>query len=69
MGLNMPNGTILILSHDADQDEYGEKETNTRKRNAQESQGVSSFPAGDHNATRNTQDSTTKTNMKHKHQK
>ena len=37
---------------------------NTRKHHAQESQEVSSFPAGDHKIARNRQDSLTKRNMK-----
>ena len=41
------------------------KRQNTRKHNIHDSQEVSSFPAGDHKATRNRHDSTTHTNMKH----
>ena len=43
--------------------ESDKKNTHTRKHNTQESQGVSPFPAGDHKAARNRQDSITKTNM------
>ena len=38
---------------------------NTQKNHTQESQGVSSFPACDHKAAKNRQDSIIKTNMKH----
>ena len=39
---------------------------NTRKYHTQGSQEVSPFPADDHKAARNRQDSLTKTNTKHK---
>ena len=39
---------------------------NTRKCHIQESQEVSSFPAGDHKAARNRQDSMAKTNTNNK---
>ena len=42
------------------------KVAKTRKHNTQESQEVSPYPAGDHKAARNRQDSKTKTNMKNK---
>ena len=42
---------------------------NTRKHHTQESQNVSSFPAGDHKAARNRQESIRKTDMEHKQQK
>ena len=51
----MFNGTNLTLSSDVDQD--------TRKHDTQESKEVSPFPAGDHKAARNRQDSIIKTNM------
>ena len=40
-----------------------ESEKNTRKHHIQEGQEVSPFPAGVHKATKNKQDSMTKTNM------
>ena len=45
---------------------YGESNENARKRHTKESQEVNSFPAGDHKAARNRQDSITKTNTNHK---
>ena len=44
---------------------YG-KVTKTQENITLKSQEVSPFPAGDHKATRNRQDSTTKTNLKRK---
>ena len=43
-----------------------ESDRNTWKHHTQEIQEVSPFPAGDHKAARNRQDSITKTNTKHK---
>ena len=43
-----------------------ESDKNTRKYHKQESQEVSPFPAGDHDAGRNRQDSMTKTNTNNK---
>ena len=45
------------------------KGQNTRRHNIQERQEVSPFPAGDHKAARNRQDSITTINKKHKYQK
>ena len=44
------------------QDTEWESDKNTRKHHIQESQEVSPFPAGDHKAERNRQDSMAKTN-------
>ena len=60
-GLNQFHGPNLALNSDVDQDIFGK----VTKHNKQDSQEVSPFPAGDQNATRNRQDSTTHTNMKH----
>ena len=46
------------------QDTICESEKNTRKRHIQESQKVSPFPAGDHKAASNRQDSMTDTKYK-----
>ena len=46
------------------QDTTWESDKNTRKHHIQESQEVSPFPAGDHKATMNRQDSMT--DMEHK---
>ena len=62
----MLNGTNLNLSSDVDQDTYGKV---TIYNKTQKSKEVSPFPAGDHKAARNRQDSITKTNMTHKKQK
>ena len=51
-----------------DQDTNGEV-TKTQENTTLESQYVSPFPAGDHKAAMNRQDSITKTNMKHNQQK
>ena len=45
----------------------GKGKKNARKHHTQESQEVSPFPAGDHKAAMNRQDSMT--DMKHKYQK
>ena len=47
-------------------DTIWESDKNTRKHNTQESQEASPFPADDHKAERNSQDSITKTNTPHK---
>ena len=60
-GLNQFHGTNLALNSDGDQ-EICDKVT---KHNKHDSQEVSTFPAGDHKATRNRHNSTTHTNMKH----
>ena len=60
-GLNKFHGANLTSSSDVDQGTFG-KVTKYNKHNSQE---VSSFPAGDHNATKNRHDSTIHTNMKH----
>ena len=51
------------------QDTIWESDKNTRKHHRQESQEVSPFPAGDHKAARNRQDSKTRQTTKHKYQK
>ena len=48
------------------QETSDESDKNTRKHHIQESQEASPFPAGDHNAAMNRQE--TMTNMKHKQQ-
>ena len=60
-GLNQFHGANLALNCDVDQDTFGK----VTKHNKHDSQKVSPFPAGDHKATRNRHDSTTRTNMKH----
>ena len=50
------------------QDTKCESDKNTRQHHTQESQEISSFPAGDHNAKRNSQGNSTKKNTKHKKQ-
>ena len=64
-GLNQFHGTNLALISDVDQDNFGK----VTKHNKHDSQEVSSFPAGDHKATRSRHDSTTHTNIKHNLQK
>ena len=46
-------------------DTIWESDKNTRKSHTEESQVASPFPAGDHKAARNRQDSMTKTDKKH----
>ena len=46
-----------------------EGDKNTRKHHTQESQAVCPFPAGDHKAARNREDSILKTNVKHNNKK
>ena len=55
-----------IQSNILTQDTILESDKNTRKHHTQESQAVSSFPAGDHKAARNRQHSMTKTNANNK---
>ena len=43
-----------------------ESDTNSRKHHSRESQEISPFPAGDHKAIRNGQDSIIKATVKHK---
>ena len=50
------------------QDTIWERGKDTRNHHTQENQKASPFPAGDHKAARNIQDSVTKTNAKHKQQ-
>ena len=59
----MFNGTNLTHSSDVDHDTY--KKGTKHKKTSQESQEISSLPAGGHNATRNRQDSATKTKTNH----
>ena len=51
------------------QDSTWESDKNTRKHHTQKSLDVSPFPAGDHKAARNRQDSMTKANTKHNNKK
>ena len=51
------------------QDSIWESDKNTRKYHTQESQEANTFQAGDHECTKNRQDSITKTNMNYKLQK
>ena len=59
---SMQSSTTPDLRHH----DIWESDKNTRKHCTQESQEVSSFPAGDRKAARNIQGSIIKTTMKHK---
>ena len=54
--------TDKIKYHAWSRTPYGKVTKNTNKHHTQESQEVSPFPASDHKAARNTQDSKTKIN-------
>ena len=60
-GLNQFHGANLTLDSDVDQDTFGK----VTKHNTHDSQEVSPFPACDHKATKNRQDITTYSNIKH----
>ena len=58
---NQLHDANLTLDSNVDQDTFGK----VTKHNTHDSQEVSSFPAGDHKATKNSHDITTHTNMRH----
>ena len=60
-GLNQFHGAHLTLDSDVDRDTVGK----VTKHNTHDSQEVNPFPADDHKATKNRNDITTHTNMKH----
>ena len=64
-GLNQFHGANHALYSDVDQGTFGK----VAKHNKHDSQEVSSFPSGDHKATRYRHDRTTQTNMYQNHQK
>ena len=63
-GRRLRSGINTIQYHSPTRDTVLESDENTIKHHTQESQEVSPFPAGDHKATKNREDSMAKTNTK-----